>query len=216
MSRGLPTAGGPLADEPLDVTLSAPQLIGRGVRDFERCQVTIADEHGPSVDTRDVLRYGRVVGVLPVDPARDAIVLIQQFRLAAHLANGRGLLIEIVAGSVEAGEQLAEAARRECIEETGVAPAALIELFTYRPTPGISDEEITLFLGVVDSSKLPERAGAAHENETTRPFAVPIDAALAALERRTMRNGTLIMALQWLALNRARLGEILRRGSAIS
>ena len=31
------------------------------------------------------------------------------------------------------------------------------------------------------SSKVPERAGAAHEQEDTRPFSVPIDRALAAL-----------------------------------
>jgi hypothetical protein len=37
---------------------------------------------------------------------------------------------------------------------------------------------------------------------------VPIDTALAALERKVMRNGFLLMALQWLALNRDRLDAI--------
>jgi ADP-ribose pyrophosphatase len=55
---------------------------------------------------------------------------------------------------------------------------------------------------------VPERAGAAHEKEATRPMRLPIDTALAALERKIMRNGFLLMALQWLALNRHRLDAI--------
>ena len=57
----------------------------------------------------------------------------------------------------------------------------LTELFTYLPTPGASDEQITLFLGIVDAAQVPEAAGAAAEREETRPLRVPIDAALAAL-----------------------------------
>jgi hypothetical protein len=42
---------------------------------------------------------------------------------------------------------------------------------------------------------------------------VPIDTALASLATRTVRNGPLIIALQWLALNRGRLSEIVRTSS---
>jgi ADP-ribose pyrophosphatase len=113
-----------------------------------------------------------------------------------------------VAGHVEADEQLAEAAHRECLEEIGVAPSALTELFTYFPTPGASDERITLFLGIVDAAQVPDQAGAAAEREETRPLRVPIDAALAALSGDAMHNGLLVLALHWLALNRGRLKEI--------
>ena len=47
------------------------------------------------------------------------------------------------------------------------------------------------------------------ETEQTRPIRVRIDDALDALGRGTIRNGYLIMALQWLALNRERLPELL-------
>ena len=94
-----------------------------------------------------------------------------------------------------------------------MAPGLLVELFTYLTSPGMSDEEITLFLGIVDASGVPERAGAAAEHEETVPMRVPIDAALAALAAGTVRNGPLIIALQWLALNRGRLSEIVRMGS---
>jgi len=63
-----------------------------------------------------------------------------------------------------------------------------------------------MFLGIVDSTRVPERAGAADESEDTRPLCVDIDVALAALADGRLHNGYLIMALQWLALNRHRIG----------
>jgi ADP-ribose pyrophosphatase len=146
-----------------------------------------------------------VIGVIAVDPGRGEIVLIRQFRLAAHLATGNGELVEIVAGRVDANETPAEAARRECLEEIGVAPTRLVELFSFFPTPGLTDELATIFLAVVDASAVPERAGAAAEAEETRPLRVDIDHAIAALAQGRISNGLLIIALQWLALNRERL-----------
>ena len=201
----------PIADDRADVVIAGREVLAEGFRRYERLRVRRSGEHVPR--PLDVLRSGPAAAVLPIDPGRDEVVLLRQFRLAAHLANGRGNLVEIVAGHVEADEQPAEAARRECVEEIGLAPGLLVELFTYLTSPGMSDEEITLFLGVVDASGVPERAGAAAEHEETVPMRVPIDAALAALAAGTVRNGPLIIALQWLALNRGRLREIVRMGS---
>src|SRR3954451_281213 len=201
----------PIADDRADVAIAGREVLAEGFRRYERLRVRRTGENVPR--PLDVLRAGPAAAVLPIDPGRDEVVLLRQFRLAANLANGRGNLVEIVAGHIEADEQPAEAARRECVEEIGVAPAQLVELFTYLTSPGMSDEEITLFLGVVDASVLPERAGAAAEHEETVPMRVPIDAALAALAAGTVRNGPLIIALQWLALNRGRLSEIVRMSS---
>lgn len=201
----------PIADDRADVVVAGREVLAEGFRRYERLRVRRSGENVPR--PLDVLRSGPAAAVLPIDPGRDEVVLLRQFRLAAHLANGRGNLVEIVAGHVEADEQPAEAARRECVEEIGVAPGLLVELFTYLTSPGMSDEEITLFLGVVDASGVPQRAGAAAEHEETVPMRVPIDAALAALAAGTVRNGPLIIALQWLALNRGRLSEIVRMGS---
>ena len=201
----------PIADDRADVVIAGREVLDEGFRRYERLRVRRSGENVPR--PLDVLRSGPAAAVLPIDPGRDEVVLLRQFRLAAHLANGRGNLVEIVAGHVEADEQPAEAARRECVEEIGVAPGLLVEFFTYLTSPGMSDEEITLFLGVVDASGVPQRAGAAAEHEETVPMRVPIDAALAALAAGTVRNGPLIIALQWLALNRGRLSEIVRMGS---
>jgi len=193
-----------LADRPADVALSAPEPLAKGFFDYKRYRLTL---HG-AAQTRDVVLAGKVVAVLPIDPARDEVVLIRQFRLPAHLANGRGDLIETVAGRVEAGEQPAEAARRECAEEIGVKPDGLIELFTYLTTPGLTDEEVTVFLAAVDASRVPEHTSAG--GEQIGVVRASIDAAIDALTLGTLRNGPLVIALQWLALNRGRIAELLR------
>ena len=193
-----------LADREADVALSAPERLAPGFFGYERYRVTVQGE----VQTREVVRAGKVAAVLPVDIACDEIVLIRQFRLPAHLGNGRGELIEIVAGRVEQGEQPAETARRECAEEIGVAPLALIELFSYLTTPGLTDEEVTVFLAAVDASRVPERTHAT-EGERISVMRAPIDAALDALRAGTMHNGPLVIALQWLALNRGRIRDLL-------
>jgi ADP-ribose pyrophosphatase len=194
-----------LADCAAEVMLSPPERLAKGFFDYQRFKVTLA----AGTQTRDVVRAGKVVAVLPLDIERGEIVMIRQFRPAAHLANGKGELIEIVAGRVEPGEQLAETARRECQEEIGVAPKALVELFSYLPTPGLTDEEVTMFVAAVDAARVPARTRPT-EGEYITVMRVPIDAALAALTKGTMHNGPLLIALQWLALNRGRVTEILQ------
>ena len=57
---------------------------------------------GP-VLTREVLERGKVAAVLPVDPVRDRVVLIEQFRPGAWAAQWDPWLLECVAGVIESG-----------------------------------------------------------------------------------------------------------------
>ena len=202
-----------IADLPLDGSVESVEVLGRGFRNFERVRFTAKGEKCPR-RAQDILRAGPAVAVLPLDMEREELILLRQFRLPAQLATGKGDLVEIVAGHVEPTEKPAETARRECLEEIGLTPRSLVELFTYLPSPGMSDEEITLFLGIVDAGPLAQSAGLAAEHEQTSPMRVPIDAALAASSAGSIRNGPLIVALQWLALNRQRLPEIVRRAAS--
>ena len=197
-----------IADESADVVIEGREVLARGFRPYERVRARHA---GGDIETRDVLRAAAAVAVLPIDLTCDEVVLIRQFRLPAQLANGKGDLVEIVAGHVEANEAPRETARRECIEEIGVAPQALIELFTYLTSPGLTDEEMTLFLGIVDAARAVLAEGG--EREASALLRVPIDAALSALAAGSVHNGPLVAALQWLALNRHRLAEIARVGT---
>jgi ADP-ribose pyrophosphatase len=205
----------PIADAHHDVALSGPTILCQGFRTYERYQLSFMTEDGLEVHhTRDVLRSGRTVGVLPIDPERGEVVLIRQFRLAAHLTTGKGEMIELVAGYVEADEHPSAAAARECIEEIGVAPRTLFKLFSFMPAPGVLEEHATLFLAIVDASQVPARAGASNEAEHTHPLRTKIDAAIEALMRGTIGNAYLLLALQWLALNRGRLDTIIEQGRA--
>ncbi len=196
-----------LGDATAEVSISPPDIRARGFVGYETYQITLTlGDVASSPMTRDLVRIGEVVGVLCVDRARGLLVLIRQFRLSAHFATGRGDMIELAAGRVEAGEEPEVAARRECLEETGLAPKTMMRMFDVMPAPGVLDEHATLYLADVDSRNLPERAGLAGETEVTHPFALPIDAALDLLEGGRCMNGYLITALQWLALNRIRLG----------
>ncbi|MFS8036977.1 NUDIX domain-containing protein [Xanthobacter sp. AM11] len=209
-------AGNMAGDMPAQVDLEGPELLARGFRPYERYRLMLHHGDGTrDAQVRDIVRVGGVVGVLGYDPLRDLVVLIRQFRLTSHLAENRGGLVEIVAGLVEPGEQLEAAAIRECIEEAGVAPRQLVPMLHFMPSPGVSDEVAWLYLGIVDAGALPERAGASHETETTHPFAVTLEAALAAVADGRCVNGYLIMALHWLALNRARLPQLLAEAAAV-
>ena len=200
-----------LSDSAAEVALDGPENRGGGKYRYERYRVTVGGKSiGDKTVERDVVRVGPVVVVIPVDLERGEVVMLRQFRLGAHLAIGRGEQVELPAGHVEAGEAAIDAARRECLEEIGVAPHVLVPLFGMLPSPGMSDEHQTFFLGVVDAAKVADRAGAAHEQEDTRPFRVPIGRAIGALDQGGLQYGATVLGLQWLALNRTRLAEIAR------
>src|SRR5262249_39078819 len=121
-----------LSDRPLNITLSKPTVLANGYRDYHRYVATINCKDAPPISLeRDILIAGKVVVVMPIDLARQEIVLIRQFRLPAHIGNGLGDMVEFVAGRVEANETVVDAARRECREEIGVAPEKMVQLFSY-------------------------------------------------------------------------------------
>ena len=82
----------------------------------------------------DVVRHAACVVLVPM-PDPESVVLVRQYRHAV----GRWLW-ELPAGTLEAGEDPDVAARRECEEETGYAPATLDRLGAFFAVPGYSDE----------------------------------------------------------------------------
>jgi ADP-ribose diphosphatase len=199
-----------LADLPADIVVSPPQLLAKAYREYRRYSVTLMGEDPPVVQERDVLIGGKVVVVIPIDVVRQELVLIRQVRLPAQLANGHGDVVEFVAGRVEAGESLIESARRECTEEIGIVPQKLFELLTFLSSPGVTDEEVTIFLAAVEATKVREGSLTTPDGEKLFVHRVSIDTAVAALDQNRMRGGPMIIGLQWLKLNRGRVAELLR------
>ena len=199
-----------LCDCPLAVTLSKPTVLVKAYYDYRRYAVSIKTKDAPPfLQERDVLIAGKVVVVIPIDLVRQQIVLIRQFRLPAHIANGLGDMVEFVAGRVEPNETLVDAARRECREEIGVAPEKTVQLLRYLTTPGSSDEEVTIFLCAIDSSTIRDGSRTTADGEHLQIMRTSIEDAIRALNRYSMRGSPLVIGLQWLALNREHLPNLL-------
>ena len=69
--------------------------------------------------TRELLDRGQAAAVLPYDPERDEVVLIEQFRIGAGEDETGPWVMEIIAGYQEAGESAEEMVHREAYEEAG-------------------------------------------------------------------------------------------------
>jgi ADP-ribose pyrophosphatase len=89
--------------------------------------------------TVSVVRHPVSVVILPV-PEPGQLILVNQYRYAVNR-----WMWECPAGSVDPGEKVETAARRECAEEIGLAPETVIRLGSLFPTPGYCDEEMVFF-----------------------------------------------------------------------
>ncbi len=96
---------------------------------------------GGRVATREVLEHPGAVAVAAVDGQR-RLVLIHQYR---HAVGRR--LFELPAGLLdEAGEEPLVTARRELVEEAGLAAEHWAVLLDVVPSPGFSDEAVRVYL----------------------------------------------------------------------
>jgi len=155
--------------------------------------------------TRELLERGHAVAVLPYDPVRDAVVLLEQFRVGALGAGMGPWMLEIVAGIIDEGESDEDVATRETHEESGCTLIALERVQTWLASPGCTSETVTLFVGRVDASTAGGLHGLKHEGEDIRTLVMPADALFSLMRAGQLDNATILIAAQWLALNRADL-----------
>ena len=154
---------------------------------------------------REVFERGHAVAVLPFDPERNEVVLIEQFRVGALGVVDDPWLLEPVAGIIESGESAPEVARREAAEEAGLELLELVPACTYFASPGGSTETCQVFIGRVDAGDARGVFGRADEGEDIKVHVVPLETALDWLDDGRIHAATTTMALQWLALHRAEL-----------
>lgn len=158
--------------------------------------------------SREVHSRFDAVGVLLYDPARDLVVLIEQFRAGAIDDAVSPWKLELVAGLVEDGESLEDVARREAWEEAGCKVAALTKLHTYYPSPGACNEEVTLFCGLVDCQGLGGIHGLDEEHEDIRVHVMPFANAWELLTQGRLDNAMCLIGLHWLNSQRASLRAV--------
>ena len=83
---------------------------------------------------REVFVRHDAVCVLPYDPQRDEVVLIEQFRVGAMGKTASPWLVELVAGLIDKDEQPEQVARREAQEEAGLDISAPVS-YTHLTLP---------------------------------------------------------------------------------
>lgn len=157
------------------------------------------------VITREVHVRRDAVGVLLYDVECDSVVLVEQLRAGALDDPASPWKLEPVAGLIEPGENPADVARREAIEEAGCEIGELIELHTYYPSPGACDERVTMFCGLVDSRGLGGVHGLDEENEDILVHVLSFARAWELLDAGRLDNAMCLIALYWLARERASL-----------
>jgi ADP-ribose pyrophosphatase len=157
--------------------------------------------------SRELFERGQVAAVLPVDPVRDEVILIEQFRIGPYAVGWDPWLLEGVAGIIEDGESPEDVARRETREEAGCEITDLVPVMRYISSPGACSETVALFCGRVDSSGAGGVHGLADEGEDIKVMVYPVAKAIGLLDSGRIVNAKTIIALQWLALNYADLKQ---------
>ena len=157
--------------------------------------------------TRAAFVSGDAATVLPWDPVRDRVLLVEQFRMGPHArGDAQPWTLEPVAGRVDPFESPEDCARREAQEEAGVHIGALHLAAAYYPSPGAKSEYLYSYVGIAD---LPDCAagigGLAEEGEDIRGHLVSFDTLERLIETGEAANGPLILTAQWLARHRDRL-----------
>jgi ADP-ribose pyrophosphatase len=157
--------------------------------------------------TWELWRRGRAAAVLPYDPVRDAVVLIEQFRLPALAAGFDPVLVELPAGLCDDGETAETTAQREVMEEIGLPLTALRRIGGFLLTPGGADEACELYAGRVvapnaDGEGIAGHGGMSDEHEDIRVRVWPAECAIEAAVAGKFTNAVTAIGLLWLATQR--------------
>lgn len=147
--------------------------------------------------------------VLPYDPVRDRVMVVEQFRAGAYMrGDPNPWTLEPIAGQIDPGEEPDAAARREAHEEAGISLRDLKCVSAAYPSPGTTTEHFYVYVGLCD---LPDGSdgigGEAEENEDIRSHVMEWADFDAALNGGKFRLLPLLVAGHWLARNRSGLRD---------
>ncbi|WP_126977413.1 NUDIX domain-containing protein, partial [Frigidibacter oleivorans] len=145
--------------------------------------------------------------VLPYDPVRDRVLVIEQFRMGPFVRGDRQpWMLEPVAGRVDGGETPEEAAMRETQEEAGLVPRALVPGPSCYASPGAKTEYLYAFAAICD---LPDGSaglgGVEGETEDIRGHLMPFDRLMTLIDTGEVDLAPLIVLALWLDRRRAEL-----------
>ncbi|MGB1035066.1 MAG: NUDIX domain-containing protein, partial [Primorskyibacter sp.] len=147
--------------------------------------------------------------VLPYDPDRDSVLLVEQLRYGPIVrTDPNPWVLEPVAGLVDAGEDPADTVRREAQEEAGLTLGRVIALPHAYPSPGYSSEYFHMFIAVTDlSGHSTGLGGLEGESEDIRHHVIPRAHALDLIDSGEINALPLQTMLLWLDRMRHQLRD---------
>ncbi len=186
-----------------DVEIIAREPLYRGFFSLERYRFRHRLFNGAMSEEvqRDIFERGHAVVLLPYDPIRDDVVLIEQIRIAAWDTSASPWLMELVAGMIEPGETHEDVARREAQEEAGLEVKRMRPIISYLASPGGTSERLFIHVGEVDARSAHGIHGLAEEHEDIRVHVVSREQAYRWVEEGKIDNAASVIALQWLQLH---------------
>ena len=204
MNRSQPS---PVTFDKKDVEIIARETLYRGFFSLNLYRFRhrlFNGEMSPEI-TREIFERGHAAVLLPYDPVRDEVVLIEQLRIAAVDTSNSPWLLEMVAGMIETGESVEDVCRREAQEEAGVVVGRCKPVLSYLASPGGTSERLSLMVGEVDATQAKGIHGLVDENEDIRVHVVSREQAYQWVEEGKIDNAASVIALQWLQLHYEKL-----------
>ena len=162
-----------------------------------RLAVAAVQVEGPGGERheREIVHHPGAVGVAPLHDD-GTVTLVRQYRVALDAD-----VWEIPAGLRDVdGEPLEQTARRELVEEAGLAPDDLEHLLTFHNSPGFSDEAVAIYVATGLTEVPDDRQGAEEQHMLVRR--VPFDEALGMVDDGRITDAKTVIAL--LAIDRRR------------
>ena len=192
-----------------DVEIIARETLYRGFFSLERYRFRHRLFNGEMSGevSREIFERGHAAVLLPYDPVRDQVVLIEQIRIATWDTSPTPWTLELVAGMIEAGENAEQVARREAEEEAGLTPGCLKPIVNFLSSAGGTTERLAVYVGEVDASVAQGNHGLEDENEDILVHVVSRSQAYQWVEQGKIDNAAAVIALQWLQLHHKQLCE---------
>ena len=171
------------------------QRVGeREVHEGHVWRVVVADFTGPDGErfSRDIVRSPGAVGVVPLvfdAEGNPSVVIVEQYRPPYEQR-----ILEVPAGMRDVpGEPPEETARRELIEEAGLAPGRLDLLVELYPSPGMTDSVTSVYLAT-GCTAAPQALHGPEERDS-RLLHLPLEDAVAMIGDGRIRDAKTVVGL---------------------
>jgi len=185
----------------VDILEKKPVFQGFFRMDKYRLQHALFDGGQSEIFQREIFERGSSACVLPWDPIRDEIILVEQFRVGALTHPISPWLLEVVAGMIEVDESPKEVVIRESKEEAGLDIKRLKSIGSYLASPGGTTERVWLFIGEVDATKAGGVHGLKEEHEDIRVHVFDRKEMCQNPFQSRFDNAASLLAIQWLQIH---------------